>query len=68
LKYSVPLNVSKQVLSQSLAFHASNLIFLDDSDKRRLVALLENLDPKELVKYPMQTQGAAVKVALSFNG
>jgi bifunctional DNase/RNase len=55
LKYGVPLNVSKQVISQSLAFYASNQIFFDDSDKRRLVDLLENLDSKELVKHPMQT-------------
>jgi bifunctional DNase/RNase len=53
LKYDVTLHVSKHVLSQSSVLHTSDRLFFVGSDERRFVDFLENVDPRDLVKYPM---------------
>lgn len=53
LKYGMPLHISLHVLAQAATVQASDEIIFDDTDGRRFVDFLENLDPKDLGRYPM---------------
>ena len=53
LKYGMPLHISLHVLAKAATVQASDEIIFDDTDGRRFVDFLENLDPKDLGRYPM---------------
>jgi len=53
LKHSLPILVSEEVLDRASVLDLNDGDGIDESSAGRFIELLENLDPKEMGKYPM---------------
>ena len=53
LKYKLPVMVNKEVVEQATHIDLKEGCFSEESDPRRFVDFLENLDPAAMGKYPM---------------